>query len=72
MTTGGDGISFFAPFSDERYFLPFRKIMVSPIGISAFFSEWGVEVLKSEFIWIGIPTIFMILFGTILNRYLYA
>lgn len=72
MTTGGDGITFFAPFSEERYFLPFRMIRVSPIGISEFFSEWGVKVLQSEFIWIGIPTILMILLGAFLNKRVYA
>jgi len=29
MTTGGMGIAFFAPFSDQRYFLPWRIIRVS-------------------------------------------
>lgn len=57
MTTGGRGIAYFSPFDDDRYFLPFRVIQVSPIGISRFFNEWGLQVLKSEFIWIGIPSI---------------
>jgi inner membrane protein len=50
MTTGGLGIAFFAPFHNERYFLAFRPIAVSPIGIKNFFSEWGWRVVKSEFI----------------------
>jgi inner membrane protein len=28
---------------------------VSPIGITQFFSEWGMSVLLSEVLWIGIP-----------------
>lgn len=55
MTTGGRGIAFLAPFSEERFFLPWRVIQVSPIHISRFFSEWGIAVLKSEFIYIWIP-----------------
>ena len=60
MTTGGMGIAYFSPFDDVRYFLPFRMIKVSPIGISRFFNEWGVAVLKSEFIWIGIPSMIFV------------
>jgi inner membrane protein len=45
MTDGGLGIAFFAPFDNTRYFLPWRPIVVSPIGVAAFFSRWGLEVL---------------------------
>ena len=44
MTTGGGGIAFFAPFSAERYFLPWRPIEVSPIGIRRFLSPRGASV----------------------------
>lgn len=60
MTTGGMGIAYFSPFDDERYFLPYRMIQVSPLGISRFFNNWGLEVLKSEFVWIGIPSLIFI------------
>jgi inner membrane protein len=55
MTDGGLGISFFAPFDSTRYFFPWRPLTVSPIGITQFFSEWGMSVLLSEVLWIGIP-----------------
>jgi len=60
MTTGGRGIAYLSPFDDGRYFLPFRMIKVSPIGISRFFNKWGLEVLISEFIWIGIPSLIFV------------
>ena len=60
MTTGGEGVAFFAPFENSRYFLPWREIKVSPIGISNFFSEWGLKVIKSELIWIGIPSLILL------------
>jgi inner membrane protein len=41
---------------DSRFFSPFRPIQVSPIGVAAFFSEWGVAVLYSELLWIGVPS----------------
>lgn len=56
MTTGGKGVAFFAPFDNGRYFLPWRPIQVSPMGLSKFFSEWGLRVIKSELFWIGIPS----------------
>ncbi len=55
FTDGGLGIAFFAPFDVTRYFFPWRPIAVSPIGISQFFSHWGLSVLLTEGIWIGIP-----------------
>lgn len=62
MTTGGLGVAFFAPFDDTRYFFPFRPIQVSPIGVAKFFSAWGWRVIKSEFVWIWIPSFFVIAF----------
>ncbi len=55
LTDGGLGIAFFSPFDPTRYFLPWRPITVSPIGFSQFVSFWGLGVLLSELIWIGIP-----------------
>lgn len=58
---GGLGVAFFAPFDNARYYLPWRPIKVSPIGAARFFSEWGLKVLLSEFLWIGIPGILYII-----------
>lgn len=55
MTSGGQGIAFFAPFDNGRYFLPWRPILVSPIGVKRFLSERGLRVLASELVWIWIP-----------------
>ena len=55
FTTGGSGIAFFWPFGHERYFMPLQVILVSPIGISRFFSEWGMRVLRSELQWVWLP-----------------
>jgi inner membrane protein len=55
LTDGGRGIGFFAPFSDQRYFFPWRPIQVSPIGVG-FFSPRGLRVLASEAGWIWVPS----------------
>lgn len=60
VTTGGLGVAFFAPFDNSRHFFPFRPVKVSPIGAGAFFSEWGIRVIISEFIWIWLPFIMLI------------
>jgi inner membrane protein len=55
LTNGGRGIAFLAPFSDHRYFFPWRPIQVSPIGVG-FFSPRGLRVLASEAGWIWLPS----------------
>lgn len=68
MTTGGLGVAFFSPFDNTRYFFPFRPIKVSPIGIAQFFSKWGWRVIKSEFIWVWIPSFVLIAIAALAKR----
>lgn len=60
LTNGGKGVGFFIPFDMERYFFPFSLIEVSPMSAAKFFSEWGLDVIKSEAVWIGIPSLVVI------------
>jgi inner membrane protein len=55
MTNGGLGVAFFSPFDLHRYFLPWRPIVVAPLGVSRFFSGWGWAVIKSEMLWVWLP-----------------
>lgn len=55
LTTGGHGVAIFAPFDNSRYFFPWRPITVSPIGVTEFFGEWGIRVIKSEMLWVWFP-----------------
>jgi inner membrane protein len=55
LTNGGLGIGFFIPFDSQRYFFPIRPLVVSPIGIDAFFGGPVRRVLGSEFIYVWIP-----------------
>ncbi len=36
MTNGGLGVAFLWPFSDDRFFLPWRPLYVSPMEIEGF------------------------------------
>jgi inner membrane protein len=63
MTTGGLGVALFAPIDNGRYFLPWRPIAVSPIGIRPFLTQRGIAVLSNEAIWVGIPSLCIALLG---------
>jgi inner membrane protein len=63
MTNGGLGVAFFAPFSNERYFFPWRPIAVSPISISRFFSSRAWAILASEIWVVWIPAIVLAMLG---------
>jgi inner membrane protein len=69
MTTGGLGIAFLWPY-EQRYFLPWRFIQVSPIGFS-FFSPWGLAVLRTELLWIWLPALIIATCG-FFGRRIYA
>ncbi len=68
MTDGGLGVAFFSPFNNDRYFLPWRPIRVSPIGVERFFTERGLAVLQSELIWIWLPAALLAILAWLLSR----
>lgn len=59
MTNGGKGVAMFAPFYNERIFLPFRPIKVAPLSWEGLMTDRGWRVLVSEFKVIWIPCILM-------------
>lgn len=68
MTNGGLGVALYWPFSLERIFLPFRPIEVSPIGISSFFTEWGLRVIASELVWVLMPALTIGVISSLIRR----
>ena len=68
LTNGGLGVAFFAPFSNERFFFPWRPIVVSPISITRFFSWRSLQVLASEFKWLVLPSAVVGLLGFLRQR----
>jgi inner membrane protein len=67
-TNGGLGCALYWPFNHERIFFPYHPILVSPLGASAFFSQWGLEVLWSELKWIGFPALILIVWVRIIKK----
>lgn len=57
LTNGGLGVAFYWPISEERFFLPWPIIEVSPIGIRQFFTSRGLVVFLSELQWVWMPWI---------------
>jgi inner membrane protein len=68
LTNGGLGVALLAPFSNERYFFPWRPIQVSPIGLDGFFSEWGLRVIVSELKWVWLPSTALFTLGYLIRR----
>lgn len=59
LTDGGRGVAFLAPFNSERFFFPFQPIEVSPISPRRFLAGRGLEVLRSEILWVWVPTLLL-------------
>jgi len=73
MTNGGLGVAFFAPFSNARYFLPWRPILVSPLSAQVFFgTRKGLRVMWSELGWIWLPAALVFLVGLALRQPTYS
>jgi inner membrane protein len=68
MTDGGLGVAYFAPFSNARYFLPWRPIQVSPLSVAGFFSGGAPRILESEILWIWLPCAAVAVGGVLLRR----
>ena len=71
LTNGGLGVGLFAPFTNERYFFPYRPIEVSPIGVGAFFSRRGLNVMLSELKWVWLPSTIFFGLGQLFKRLRY-
>ncbi len=54
MTSGGLGVALAWPWSEQRFFAPWRPIRVSPFA-PQFFSARGVATLLSELRWVWLP-----------------
>ena len=48
--------------------MPWQPIEVAPLGIRAFFSQWGLDVLASELVWLWLPAIMIGVIGLLVRR----
>jgi inner membrane protein len=56
LVDGDWGVAFFAPFTAARYFLPWRPMHASPVGLK-FFSSAGATVMLNELVWVWVPSL---------------
>lgn len=54
FTNGGLGVALLWPYSEHRYFAPFRPIEVSPFGLQRFLAR-APTLLASEIRWVWLP-----------------
>jgi inner membrane protein len=66
LTNGGLGVAFFSPFSNARYFFPWRPIQVSPIGPASLARL--APVVGSEVGWVWGPMATVAILRRILRR----
>ncbi len=57
FTNAGLGVGFWIPFSNERFFFPWRPLETSPLGVSAFFDGPALRILANEFVWVWMPLV---------------
>ena len=56
LTNGGLGVALAWPFSGQRHFFPWQVIEVSPLSVRRLLGPAGLAVLKSELLWIWVPS----------------
>ncbi|AAN79120.1 Hypothetical protein ybcI [Escherichia coli CFT073] len=55
VTTGGKGVGWIWPWSDERFFAPWQVIKVAPFALSRYTTPYGHQVIISELMWVWLP-----------------
>jgi inner membrane protein len=60
MTNGGQGVAFFSPVMNQRFFFPWTPIKVAPIGIRPMLTKHGFDVIRSEFLVVWLPLSFLV------------
>ena len=63
FTDAGLGVGFFIPFSNRRFFFPWRPILTAPLSAHAFFNGRAIQIMQNEILWIWAP--FSVLVGAV-------
>ena len=67
-TNAGNGAAIFWPFSEQRFFAPFRPIEASPLSLRRFFGEPGLRVIMSELLWVWLPILALAIGGRVMQQ----
>jgi inner membrane protein len=67
-TSGGGGVAFLAPFDDRRYLFSWREIRVAPLTLAGMLTPRGMDVIRSELLWVWVPAVAAGTVGAFLGR----
>lgn len=70
LTNGGGGVALLWPLTEQRYFFEVRVIEVAPLSVRRLLGPAGLQVLKSEILWVWLPAIAAGVAGEALFRWL--
>ena len=68
FTNGGLGIALLSPFSNHRFFAPWRPIPVSPIGVHGLASSRGLSLFSAELMLVWLPCLTLGAFGFLARK----
>lgn len=68
LTNGGLGVALLAPFTNERFFFPWRPIQVSPLELEPFLTGRAWGVVLSEVKWIWVPSAILVAIASVARR----
>ncbi|AHG20104.1 membrane protein [Chania multitudinisentens RB-25] len=68
ITTGGKGVGWLWPWSDERFFAPWQVIRVAPFNLAKYLTPSGHAVIVSELLWVWLPGIIVLALLIILRK----
>ena len=66
FTSGGLGVALLWPWTEQRFFAPWRPILVSPFA-NGFFSARGMATLGSELRWVWLPLFAVVVSWRLIN-----
>jgi inner membrane protein len=66
LSNGSIGVALLSPFDTTRYFFPWQPL--SMIRIRVFLRTWSFAAIKSELLWIWLPSLFIILVSLTIRR----
>lgn len=68
LTTGGMGVGWLWPWSEERFFAPVQVIKVAPFQLAQYLKPNGIAVIQSELLWVWLPGVVIMLALIALRR----
>jgi inner membrane protein len=66
LSNGSIGVALLSPFDPTRYFFPWQPI--SMVRFRVFLSTWSFAAIKSELLWVWLPSLLIIIVSKIIRK----